>query len=199
MEYIELSLENLAKVSREFAEKVAADYQPDLVVFIAKGGYIIGRSFSAYFACPLVSVTASRQGGRFKEWLHPLLRLLPEPVKLYLRKREVASTFHQRQSERLIVQNFLPERFAAKRILLLDDSVDTGATAQAAWRAMAKLYPSAHVKFAALNVFSKSGAVFAVDYYLYRDTILKLPGSVDSREYKEFLRLYEMFIESADQ
>ena len=45
-------------------------------------------------------------------------------------------------------------------------------------------------KIAGLNVWDKSRCIINTDFALYKDTVIKTPMSKDSKEYKEFMKIY---------
>ena len=77
MKYIELSIPELEVSSRDLAKKVASEFQPEVVVFIAKGSFLIGQEISNYFNVPLVECFAVREGNKLKELGSPILKILP--------------------------------------------------------------------------------------------------------------------------
>ncbi len=58
MDCIELSLNDLQKRSYELADLVKETYEPDLIIFIAKGGYLIGKHLGDRLGVPIVPVYA---------------------------------------------------------------------------------------------------------------------------------------------
>lgn len=46
------------------------------------------------------------------------------------------------------------------------------------------------IKVAGLNVWDKSEDVIKTDFALYRNTVIKTPMSKDSKEYKDFMKIY---------
>ncbi len=195
MEYLKFSIEDLEKISLDFAKNIKVSYQPDAVIFVAKGGYIIGKMFSEYFGCPLLYVKASRSGGQFKNILKKFFPFIPEKIRILLRKRELSSNLHEDKSERNIFfdKNQIKEN-QLKRILVVDDSVDTGYTAKSIMVLLNKIFSEADLRFAALNVFEKSCSVFKIDFFYYKETILNLPSSNDSKYNKEFERMYSEYM-----
>lgn len=191
MRYIELSIGELEERSKELAEIVAKDYQPDVIVFIAKGSFLIGVEISKYFKAPLVECFAVRKGNDFKKILAPILRILPSKIKAYLRSRELKSGLHSMHKERdVYIQNQLDIIKNSKNILVVDDSVDTGNTVKKVVGYL-RNFNKENIKIATLNYFLKSESVYQVDYSLYSDCIMVGPWSKDSKYYKEFIRRYK--------
>lgn len=192
MNYQELSIKNLKKTDKKLYNLLNKEYKYDLVIFVARGAYLIGRDFSEFNNCPLLEIKASRSGGKLKKLLRPILCLIPEKLKLYLRKKELNSNVHKENNERNVMfdEEKYKENKKAKKILLVDDSIDTGYTIKSAKEAIENFFKGATVKVAVLNYFDKAKDVFTPDYYLHKDTILKGPWSNDSKENKKYLKMY---------
>ena len=62
-----LSLNDLQKRSYELADLVKETYEPDLIIFIAKGGYLIGKHLGDRLGVPIVPVYAERQASGLKD------------------------------------------------------------------------------------------------------------------------------------
>lgn len=193
MNYVELSLEELKNESKSFAERIKAVYMPDIIVYIAKGGFIIGKVFQNVFDVPLVGVDAVRQENKVKEALSSLLKRLPKSVLIFLRKIEVISGVHEKNEERNVkIHQSVSEveRDLIKKILIVDDSVDTGNSVKAVADEMEQLFPGAEIRIAALVVWDKSKGKINTDYFIYENSLLRSPMSKDSKEYKQFLEIY---------
>lgn len=190
MKYKEYSLASLYNASLQLAEKLAP-WQPDLVVFIARGGLPIGQAIATQCGCPMVGVRAEREGGRLKEHLTPILWRIPKRLRTHLRELELRSGVHRRHTARKVM--FLQSLPLAERVLIVDDSIDTGASMRQVCAAVAKHLPQAELRTAALNVFSASDAVIHTDACLYYDTILSTPASADHAEHAAFLELWQAY------
>lgn len=164
------------------------------MVFIAKGSYIIGDVISKYFNVPLIEIHAVREGNKLKNLVSPVLKLIPKSVKNYLRKKELQSGVHNKNSERRVYLEKGKDKLEdAENILVVDDSVDTGHTAKQVCDYILRHYENKIVRFASLNVFEDSERVFKVHYSLYRNHIMIGPWSKDSKEYRQFVKRYEQW------
>ena len=189
-----LSLERLSGENIRLANLIKQDFNPDLVIYIAKGGYIIGRDISRALNAKLIEVHAARKGNHLKKMLAPLLVYVPQDICNYLRKIELRTSIHNVNSDRCV---FFPEKLSddlsqkSSKILIVDDSVDTGNSVKAVKEKIFENFTNIEdVRVAALNVWSKSLDIVKTDYYIWRDTILVTPMSKDSSEYRAFLELY---------
>ncbi len=66
MDYLELSLESLHIESIHLAQNIEISFHPDIVVYVAKGGYLIGKDIAEYFKVPYVGIFAQREGNDAK-------------------------------------------------------------------------------------------------------------------------------------
>lgn len=195
MDYLELSLESLHVESITLAKSIASSFYPDIVVYVAKGGYLIGKDIAEYFQVPYIGIYAQRDGNDVKAKLADILKRLPRGVTKFLRKMELKSGLHKTVKKRKVFwdqdDNCVEKMKNVHNVLLVDDSVDTGYS-------MKTLLPYVidatdmpiEVKIAAINVWSKSENVIQTDFYNHRDTIIATPMSNDSREHGQFLTQY---------
>lgn len=202
MDCIELSIKSLDEKCQDFARRIQLEYHPDLIIYVARGSYLIGKSFVKIFEVPLVAVGTKRKGNELKEFISPVLSILPRWLCNLLRKVELKSNVHAEQAERRI--EFLDDMnqidlSSVRKILIVDDSVDTGSSMLAVRSTVESKFPHCELKIAVLNVMSKSRSVISVDYSLYEDAMLRTPMSKDSREYKHFCELYKEHLKTGKQ
>lgn len=195
MNYLELSEKSTREESRKLAQKIENSFTPEIVIFVAKGAYYIGDEIAKYFNVPLIEVKAERQKGNLKKIIAPLLKIIPSLIKKVLREFEVKSNTHKKNSERKVTfeEKDLKELLKYKRVLLVDDSIDTGNTIKQIVDYLKKY--ELEIKVAGINVFSMSEEVIKLDYYNYKDTLLNGPWSNDSKYYKKFIGDYNFFKE----
>ena len=182
------------KSCRSWCELIKPAYAPELVIYIARGGYIIGRAMQAGFRVPLVGIGATRKGNSIKEYVFPILAVMPRKICNAMRRMEVSSGVHQRQHDRQIrfhreLAN-IADPAAITKILLVDDSIDTGHSMRQVREHVARHFPMAEIRIFVLNEMTSQQPAIRADYALYRDTALRTPMSKDSREYYTFKKLY---------
>ncbi len=199
MEFVTLSTKSLEENSRTLAAQIKNDFSPDAIVFIAKAGFPIAKVIAEECGAPMIGVRAVRKGSLLKKILSPILRLLPEKLLFFLRRTELKSGVHSRNSQRNV--SFLGERqdIEASRVLIVDDSADTGHSFCAVKELIAQRFPQATIRIAALNVWQSSEELITVDYSIYRDTALKTPMSADSAEHRSFLKTYNDYLAALSQ
>lgn len=196
MKLEELSLKRLTIENLELAKIIDNDgFKPDIIVYIEKGGYIIGRDLSNYFSVIAIGIHANRKGNKIKKFLMPIAVHLPRFICNYLRKIELKSSIHTMSKERNVFFSKMIEANIFKsvsKILIVDDSVDTGYSIKFVRKKLEEMFVNVKdIRVAALNVWTKSFSVVNTDYYLWKDTIIITPMSKDSKEYKIFLKLYD--------
>lgn len=79
MQKKELNRKELEKECNSWARKISESYQPDLIIYIAKGGYLIGREMREVFDVPMIGIGTSR------DMVHATLILLQGNQNLLLR------------------------------------------------------------------------------------------------------------------
>lgn len=198
MRFIEHSLESYHIESMMLAKMVdATGYKPDCIAYLARGSWQIGQACSEYFGVPLVELSAHRSGDSAKEQTHSLLAELPRPIKRYIRQLEI--TFRLRIADSAgqkkticITDRFLPPK-EPKRILLVDDSADTGASVRLGKGLLHTAYPSAKIKVAVANSFAPAREAGLIDWSLHEDCLTSTPMSKDNRDYERACKAYAEF------
>ena len=186
MDYIDLSMTELYKICRKWCRDIQEEYSPHLVIYIARGGYIIGRAMEAGFRVPLLGIEARRSG---------LLSILPRRICNSLRKKEIHSGVHKKRQTRHIEFhqeiNHIHQPEAIKKILVVDDSIDTGHSMKQVVDFVRQHFTKAEIRIFVLNEMTGQEPIIKADYTLFRNTIMRTPMSSDSREYYKFLKLYK--------
>lgn len=167
----------------ELQRKVeAAGFAPDLVLTIAKGGDYVGE----LMFCDVghASVKCARPSTRFKpEALKAALRLLPR--SLCDRLRIIESRWRSRRRDALPRELHLSPDLAmrirgARRVLVVDDAVDSGATLAAVMNAVRCVDGERVVKAAALTV-TMQHPLASPDFTIFNENVLiRFPWSLDS-------------------
>lgn len=194
MDYLELSIEDLEKKCYKWARDIKKEFRPDIVIYVAKAGYLIGKVFSKVFHSPLIGIQAVRNGNKLKLVLRPVLRLIPNFIRNWIILKELKSNIHNKNSDRNIsfIQGITEYNELKKySILIVDDSVDTGYTIKEVKVKVQKHFKNSEIKIASLNVWKQSEKLIHTDYSLFRNTIIKAPMSKDSKYYNKFIKNFE--------
>lgn len=191
MKYLELSLKNVEDASRKlYVNKIKKNYDYDLVIFIAKGGYIIGQTLANEKSVPLIEIIARRKGVNLKKIVKPLFKIIPKKILIKLREKEINSTYHEVKKDRKVQYNesIYNKHLYKKKILLVDDSIDSGYSIIETKKIIKRLFKKSEIKIAVFNTMSKS--VIKPDFTLYKDTMINGPWSNDSKYHLTFLEKY---------
>lgn len=193
MKYTELSRKDIENDCFKWAMDIKKSYQPDLIIYVAKAGYLIGREMNRVFDVPLVGISASREGNGLKEIFGPIVSVMPNFIRNFLISVELKSDTHSKNTERKIhmhegLEMLDKEKF--HHILIVDDSVDTGHSMKQVVNVISSMFANAEIKTAGLNVWDKSKSIIDTDFALFNNTVIKTPMSKDSKEYKDFMKIY---------
>lgn len=183
----------LRGMSQELAE-VCRPFSPDLVVGIATGGAEVAQHMvDALPAAELLIVKRQRAGTAVKtRWGLPhVLRALPRWLGDLLRRgevfgREAAFRFTRAYKSRppssrtVALQDIdISKLSKARRVLIVDDTVDSGETMLDVLLVVEQFAPAATKRTAALATTWRRVPI-DVDYVLAPRTLLRLPSSFDA-------------------
>ncbi len=190
-------MESIINESGEWAREIGKVYQPDLVVFIAKSGFLFAKPIAQYFNCTMADIMVSRPASRTKDKLKRIIEFVPNCLILFILKMPFMYRFNDKKKERKIE---ITERYKKEKknlhekILIVDDSVDTGWTMQCVYQIVKETFPEAMIKTAAYTVIDYSTQRISVDYFKYRNTIVLTATSRKSNQYEMFLKQYEAWM-----
>ena len=176
---------------RRWAKKIEKSFRPDLIVFIAKSGFLFAQPLAEQFGCPMVDITVSRPGNSGKDVIRKLVPKMPQKLLFALLRSKANYGYQEENSDREV---YTGERFDQldwkkyRNILIVDDSTDTGYSLLAAKEAVQKVAPDSDVRTASYCVIDISKKRVSVDYGRYRNTIVVSATSRYSREYDMFVK-----------
>ena len=195
MKYIGLSLEELKAQSNDWAQVIELKYKPDLIIYVAKAGFLIAYEFSKRMKVPMIGIeTVREKGSRIKDYAAPIVRKMPDFIRNLLITAELKSGIHKRNNKRNVrfLDNCSDEQYkSVQKILVVDDSVDTGASIVAVNQHIKRQFPNADIKTAGFNVWDSSKKLVVIDFILYKNTVIKTPMSKDSEEHLKFIQEYK--------
>lgn len=103
MKCITLSIESLNSKTRNWARKISSEYSPDMIIYVAKAGFLIGKGFSETMECPMIGVeTVREKGNGLKSKIAPLIGKLPLFVRNMLIAIELKSGVHKKNDYRRV-------------------------------------------------------------------------------------------------
>ena len=172
---------------RDLEERiVASGFEPDLVIGIATGGEYVASSMFEDVAH--LSICRRRPSSSLKEKdgagiVFRILRRSPRYVADGLRILEsrlyrLRPAKHKREPVVLSADG-QASILASKRVLIVDDAVDSGSTLSSVLQAVQAVQDERDVRTAAITVTTRRPAV-SPDYALYRNsTLIRFPWSKD--------------------
>ncbi|TFV62797.1 UNVERIFIED_ORG: hypothetical protein E4P37_16440 [Bacillus sp. AZ43] len=184
--------EGFGTVCGQLAEAVR-DYGPDLVVGIETGGARVAEAMLATMGDPAyLSVRIQRPATKVKSSLRigRLVSRLPRPLADGLRWAEVELRETSLRSRRPSVESTAQQLLGttglqhaaekAQRILVVDDTIDSGRTLLTVRRAVELASPRAEIRTAVLASTWRRPPV-RPDYCLFGRTLLRMPWSFDAQ------------------
>ena len=185
---------------RIWAEEIGKEYSPDLIVFIAKSGFLFAKPMAEYFNCPMVDISVSRPGNDKKDVIRKFIPKIPQRLLFLLLKSKANYSYNEENSDREVK---LSERFKSldwaqyKRILIVDDSTDTGWSLVAVKNELKKRAFDAEIRTASYCVIDFSKNRVDVEYSRYRNTIVVTATSRYSKENGEFMKELNSWIKES--
>ena len=198
MRIVTLNNAGLDWQTRILARQIETDHPTpfDMVLAVKKGGSYVARAFLKSFPPEMVrhfgEVDLHRPSTKYKKgWLVSMLPHVPLWILNSMRFTEATILkFKQQLRQGLPPHIDLDPEIASHlhdndvpEILLIDDAVDSGATARGIVDAVLRINPKARIKIMAITVTTDSPMVMA-DYYTYADsTLVRFPWSKDYKNY----------------
>lgn len=178
---VTLNHEKFNQACIELRNKVEqSGYIPDVIVAIPRAGKWM--TDAAWTDCDVSSVSLIRKPkGNLKRHVGMFIKHLPlalrDRLRIWEAKRLVKRNKHMSATiiELPILHN------TVKRILLVDDAVDSGATLNAVTEEFNRQYPEIEVRSAVITITSEDPMLLP-DYYLFNNlTLIRSPWSIDMR------------------
>lgn len=178
----------------KWAEEISENYQPDIIIFLAKSGFLFARPLAEYFKCDMADILVSRPSNRGKDRIRKYIPRLPKQILYFALKSKFAYGYHDKNSEReiKITKRFADIDFSQyQKILLVDDSIDTGWSMCKAVELLQKRAAHCEIKIAGYCMIAMSQMRVKTDFVRYKDTIVVTATSRYSSEYPKFVQEYE--------
>lgn len=185
-----LNQSDLQKAASRLVDLATEDgFAPDLVVSIANGGTRVVQSVEADLVARGIHVAAlrcQRPGTKsktdlgFRRWLPALPLVLRDGLRIFEHYIRILRDRIGPETTRSVIP--LGQSSAglkpARRILVIDDAVDSGATLAAVESYLKGLQPEAAIRFAALAQTRRTLAR-TPDYSLHSGILIRFPWSMD--------------------
>ncbi len=161
-------------------ESLCGGLRPDLVVGIAEGGVEIARRIFPQVDHCIVGSGYSHSHSHMKgRWLSRLPRWLLDRLRIIevsMRRKKTSGSLPAFSG---VVLNKIAD---AKRVLIVDDAVDSGSTLRALSDAIKRAAPEAEVRSAVLTVTGRNPLVIPDFWVFPKGTLLRFPWSLDARK-----------------
>lgn len=189
-DFIEIELGDTNIIALEFLSII--DYDFDMVIYISKSGYLIGEAIATISHKNSLEMKSKRKNNDKKSiYLSKVVNKLPKDLIHFLKEYERKNSYYDVSSKRILYYDKEEyKKQKPKRILIFDDAIDTGYTLNKVKNEIEKIYKDASIKVAVLNYFTDRDSI-RPDYYLYKDSIISAPWTIDNKEYKKFIKLYK--------
>lgn len=197
MSKITVTFQNKSEVQddcRKWAEEIRQSFVPDAVVFVAKSGFLFAEAMAEELRVPMADISASRPGNDSKDRIAQILPKMPRFLLALALSSKAQISYNQENSQRNVqVSGRLRDLCDKnpKRILVVDDSIDTGWTVLKVKEELARMLPDAEIRIAGYCVLTSSEDMVQADYFRYKNRIVVTATSRYSSEYREFLDDYE--------
>lgn len=191
------SMESVISDCKEWTKEISKTYNPDLIVFIAKSGFLFAKPMAEYFNCDMVDILVSRPASHVKDKLKMIIEFIPDKIILSILKTPLMYRFNDKKQGRdiKISPRYECEKQKKHRnILIVDDSVDTGWTLHCVQKIVKESFPNAIIKTAAYAVIEYGSKRVNVDFSRYKNTIVLTATSRKSNQYSMFLQQYESWM-----
>lgn len=189
--FIELEIGDTNILALEFL-KIIDDFDFDTVVYISKSGYLIGDAIGSISDKNILEIKSKRPGADKKhKYLPDIVNKLPKDLIYYLKVYERKLSYYDVVDDRtLYYDEEKAKEIKPNKILIFDDVVDTGYTLLKVKNEIETMYKDVEIRVAVLNYFTDRNSI-KPDYYLYTDSVISAPWTIDSKEYKKFIKMYE--------
>lgn len=187
----EKSWDEIKADCREWAKEIQKEYQPDLIVFIAKSGFAFAQPMNEVFQCDMADIIASRPATGAKDVLRPIIERMPKKLVYGIISSPISYWFHGKNDNReIVVTHRLSHQIDKdhKRVLVVDDSVDSGWTMLHVRETVRRLFPTAMVRVASYCIIDEGNRRTVVDYHRHLNYVIITATSRRSEEYSCFLK-----------
>jgi len=190
MKVLTISTQQLDILSTQLLDKVQESFSPDMLIGIATGGVYISRPMYKQLLLKdwkgsYHEVKLQRASTQTKKRLSlkSLFKILPYPLLNLLRNIEsmLSETLKNKPSQNKIIdldESCITALSSSKKLLLIDDAIDTGNTILAIKEAIYKINPHIEIQVAVLTLTHKYPSIYP-KYSLFNSVLLRCPWAED--------------------
>lgn len=177
-----------------WASEIKKSYCPELIVFVAKSGYIFAKPMAEVFGCEMVDIVASRPKTNAKDKSKGLIKKIPASIVLSIISSPFMYKLNEKKSERNVEVSPELKKYSdyenIHKILVVDDSIDTGWTIIAVVEKLKEMFDNDDIKVATYSLIEISEKRCQVDYYRKKNEVILTATSRHSDEYDDFVNDY---------
>lgn len=155
----------------------SSGFRPDVIVPVPRGGNrVASHLFTDTIQKPVTLIRPPK--GKLKRSIASCLRVLPSCMRDALRIAEARILVRKRcHMDNTVIK--LPELSSGKRILIVDDAVDSGATLKAIVEEFMRKYPGCDIRTAVITI-TGTDTTYRPDFcVLDNRTLIRTPWSID--------------------
>lgn len=184
----------LRKASEDLSNIAFGNFTPTIYLGIRTGGYVVAELMAQATPQPvrLLPITCRRPSTakknnlpfvketlkRLPHFISDRLRIMEHIYLTQIKKPRDAQVVPD-EAELSVLRQVLAEQGAEARVLVIDDSIDSGATVAAVLAVVRTLaHPAAQIKTAAVTITTAHPLV-EPDFSLYRYALCRFPWSLD--------------------
>lgn len=179
-----LNLNELNHLCKELSVKIIeSNFQPDLILGVKTGGEEIAKLIWNSFQIPIIKIESClpirKTSLSKKNILKKFIKYLPTPFLNFLRIFEAKFFFNKNYRNKFISIELPNNIESFKRILIIDDAVDSGATLLNIIKAIKKSNEKALIKTAVITI-TQNDPLIRPDFTIYNNqTLIRFPWSPD--------------------
>lgn len=161
-------------------------YRPDVIVAIASAGVVITaimKRSECFDEADYCAVMCNRSFKGLKTKFSWIVRSMPKAITNLLRNAEHAIRLRSATLDGGRKVDFVDDAVllirTAEKILVIDDAIDSGGTADAVVCALRRVNPNAETRIGVIAVTTEMPKVFPT-YCIYRSVLVRFPWSADA-------------------
>lgn len=190
MQVVTLDEKAFNQEAQKLSQKILdANYTPEMIIGIKSGGAYLSKAMQSYFTeIYYGEVSLQRPSTKRKKRFNigVLLKRLPYSLTNILRKWELLvfeatkdDNYNSDREKQVCIDDDVQKHLKnIKRVLLVDDAIDSGVTMLGVKNVLLKINPNLEIKTAALTQTHKKSFIQA-DFLLYQRVLLRCMWAED--------------------
>lgn len=187
MKVLTLTNQDLSRTCEKLVQQL--DYKPDLIVGVLNGGGYIVEEIKKSPKFKEVNYTAAKfqRNNQIKNNITAKFLLKKLPYKILNKIRIIESNLARKSISIIDKEDLLNielpiksynNTLNIKKILVVDDAIDTGKTMFVFKNNLKKFYPEADIKIAVVS-WTIEESIMKPDYYVHKNVLVRFPWAKD--------------------